>query len=574
MSSTEQHVEPTESSTKLPESHDPNNSSPMLPIDPPTHDHAPLKAWLFTILPLAIHLLGSLALVATLLGYLDGHQFYLERQPEVHLANRTSQSQQLPGYNLLQPEVTTLLSVYLVILRWVAAMWAAPLCWRTIFMLAGKHGIEYRDIKWVVSYGVFRPSTNFQCSLNLLLGFILVFTLVPQPSAPLVTGSISWLPSNKTIDLPDRPDFTLAGYPQDLNVTEQFNYMRAAGANLGTTILKNFNVAWSQAPDPFISKRVIASAARLGIGSTFDSVLLPYFAATQIEWLPEIDNNSLRLLNSMQINNDRLLDQLNLTAAAALIVNETLIGPPTPPPPAWYMLINVGTQSNSKARKCNLSDTFLPANSTIPVFTADIYSYRGIQYPSCFAYAKVSYIAAHGLCSDCRVGSLSTVQNDTEIELVPDYGPVRFATHEMSRYITQMTPLQDSLPDPRFDLEVYAIAFLTRLFSASWNAWADASADQYMVTTGYKPAVSTLTAKISRSRVYGWLALQLSLTFAGAGFIWLQSTSRYPLLGDTAMVAFNIDSTEVSKTPPHEQEKRELLGIELKGDGWKVIVVN
>ncbi|KAF8751906.1 hypothetical protein RHS01_08276 [Rhizoctonia solani] len=528
MSSTEQHVEPTESSTKLPESHDPNNSSPMLPIDPPI-TIMPIKSLVIHDPTIGYPPLGSLALVATLLGYLDGHQFYLERQPEVHLANRTSQSQQLPGYNLLQPEVTS--SVCLP-----------------------------RDPSLVLS----EPTTRFHPGLY----------AGASTFRPLVTGSISWLPSNKTIDLPDRPDFTLAGYPQDLNVTEQFNYMRAAGANLGTTILKNFNVAWSQAPDPFISKRVIASAARLGIGSTFDSVLLPYFAATQIEWLPEIDNNSLRLLNSMQINNDRLLDQLNLTAAAALIVNETLIGPPTPPPPAWYILINVGTQSNSKARKCNLFDTFLPANSTIPVFTADIYSYRGIQYPSCFAYAKVSYIAAHGICSDCRVGSLSTVQNDTEIELVPDYGPVRFATHEMSRYITQMTPLQDSLPDPRFDLEVYAIAFLTRLFSASWNAWADASADQYMVTTGYKPAVSTLTAKISRSRVYGWLALQLSLTFAGAGFIWLQSTSRYPLLGDTAMVAFNIDSTEVSKTPPHEQEKRELLGIEPKGDGWKVIVVN
>ncbi|KAG8730057.1 hypothetical protein FRC11_007492, partial [Ceratobasidium sp. 423] len=91
---------------------------------------------------------GSVAITVTLIYALDGHQFYLDRQPRVKLADGTYESNRLGRYNILQPDVTTMLSVALMLLRWVTAAWAVPLYWRVVFLLAGRNGLRRRDIKW------------------------------------------------------------------------------------------------------------------------------------------------------------------------------------------------------------------------------------------------------------------------------------------------------------------------------------------------------------------------------------------------------------------------------------------
>ncbi|CUA67969.1 hypothetical protein RSOLAG22IIIB_13596 [Rhizoctonia solani] len=518
-------------------------------------------------------------IAVALLYYLDGRRFYLERQPRVQLADGTHRSQRLGGFHLLQSEVTTILSVFLMVLRWVATAWAVPLCWRAIFVLAGNSGLQYRDITWMINHGIFYPSTHFHRPLHLLLGLILISALAPLPSAPLLTGSISWLPSNQTIALPDHPTFQIAGFPSN-DYVRPVGYYSEGLANVATYVVKNFNTAWSRATDEFIFKRVVSAAAHLSTESTIDTVLLPYFVVTRIEWLPKLDAQSYMLLRMMWSADNRVPDRMNSPGGATIIFNAT--DPPSiqkPLPQSWPVLINVDRSNNSTVPyagddSCNSSSTFLPDNTTIPYFYLNGPMIARQLIFGCFAYANVSFKAAHGLCRNCRVGSYSTVQNDTELQEMPDNNMAGIALTDMPQFLSLMAPLQDSLPDRTVNLEVYITALLTRLYSALWNAGVDATAVEFRATTGYKPSVSMPIVDINQYRVYAWLGLQLLFTLSGIGFIMLQSRSRYPLIEDTDMVAFDIDSTEVPKpSPANKCEIQELLKIEPKEDGWKFVVL-
>ncbi|CAE7211815.1 unnamed protein product [Rhizoctonia solani] len=532
------------------------------------------------ILPLAIHFIGTLVVAAALLYYLNGRQFYLERQPRVRLADGTYRSQQLGRYSLLQPEVTTLLSVWLMILRWVAAMWAVPLCWRTIFVLAGRHGVQYRDISWATNYGILYPSTHFRRILNMLLGLVLILTLAPQPPAPLLTGSISWLPSNRTVDLTDRPDLTIAGYPQTPNFSPDANFSASERANIATTVVKYFNTAWSQAAEESTFKRVVPAIARLSAGSTIDSILLPYFAVTGVEWLPIFDDHGQQRLRDALGIDGKAGGQLRnriLESGAAVLLSAPWEPEDTPTARSQLILINIGTDTlpaGTANSDCNSKTTILPTNSTIPALNLDVgNSIGGTSTTNCFAYAKISFDAGHGFCSNCRISSYSTVQNDTELQRMPYYRVIELTLSDMPDFSSLMTPMRDNLPDPTSSLEVYITALLTRLYSALWNSWTDASPEEFRLTTGYKPLVPTLRAEVNHARVYAWLGLQLLFTLAGVLFIGLQSRSRYPLVGNVDMLAFDIDSTEVTKpNAAIKGETPELLRIEPKGDRWKVVV--
>ncbi|KDN37883.1 hypothetical protein RSAG8_09857, partial [Rhizoctonia solani AG-8 WAC10335] len=145
----------------------------------------------------------------------------------------------------------------------------------------------------------------------------------------------------------------------------------------------------------------------------------------------------------------------------------------------------------------------------------------------------------------------------------------------MPQYIPTMTPLKDSLPDLANGVEAYITALLTRLYSALWTSWSDAYGFMHVQSSSYKPALSTLKAEISKTRVYAWLFLQLLATLAGLAFLSLQRTSAYPLLADTSMVAFDIDSTWVPKPDRANMHEREAkLKIEPKEDGWKVVLAS
>ncbi|CAE6412988.1 unnamed protein product [Rhizoctonia solani] len=149
---------------------------------------------------------------------------------------------------------------------------------------------------------------------------------------------------------------------------------------------------------------------------------------------------------------------------------------------------------------------------------------------------------------------------------MPDNNMAGIALTDMPQFLSLMAPLQDSLPDRTVNIEVYITALLTRLYSALWNAGVDATADEFRATTGYKPSVSMLIADINRNRVYAWFGLQLLFTLSGIGFIMLQSRSRYPLVEDTDMVAF--DPSPVRRINARYKSYSKLSPKRMAGNLW------
>ncbi|KAH7335036.1 hypothetical protein B0J17DRAFT_733035 [Rhizoctonia solani] len=568
-----------EQKNKLESAH---SSSPFLSQDPSTAGNGELSEKLITLAPLALHLFGSVAITTTLIYALDGRHFHLDRQPRVKLADGTYQYGQLGRYNILQSDVTTLLSVALVILRWVTAAWAGPLCWRVIFLLAGRNGLRRRDIRWVSSYGVLPPATHLRHSHNLLAGLILIFTLAPYPGSPLVTGSISWVPGSSIIDLPFRPTINLTG-----PAVPDPELEASSGVLLptfSTDVVINFNTAWGQDVEDSVFKRVVPSAAQLPINSTVENVYVPFFSVSRIEWFPKaaIEATIYSTVRGPPTNNayvsffQPFVEQLGQPGAVGLVTNYSYFDPPSSPQ-SLTMLVNVARGHLGYNDECNSTTTFLPNHTTVPSFRLKaLFSGTKLFLEGCYAYANVSYTAGYGTCRACRVGSYSTVQNVTELEDVKTSGIIRYLPVLMREYLPTLTPVRRSLPNMADGLDTYLKAALIRSHSALWNTWNDGfNPDPIPRNSTYKSAFSTLKAEVDQARVCAWLALQLSLTLAGLVFIWLQWNSEHPLNGDTSMIPFDIDSTEVTKPPRSSKcEPKEMLRVEPKGDEWRVVVAS
>ncbi|CAE6503791.1 unnamed protein product [Rhizoctonia solani] len=576
------------------------SQSPLLTQEVPTSSNERrYMPRLLMMAPLVLHCLGSVAIAVTLTQYLHGRRFYLKRRLEVRLADGKVDPTLLGQHRLIQSDITTIVSGLIMILRWVATAWAGPLCWRVVVLIAEINGIRRRDIKWATSYGLLPPKTLFRHRLNLVLGLVLIFTLVPYPASPLLTGSISWVPSSSTLEPASHPTINISGIPRELEPQPNDNWVPDLpeiytwkGFISSSDMVKYFTMPWSQDVEHQVYKRVIPSASQLSINSTVENVTVPFLEITGITWLPQAvaEENVQQKLTAMAEDPTRfpmLLFQLSGTGAAMPILNLTYFDP-NPADPSGFsaltlsLLINVQREPDDMIDICDSTTTILPDGSTIPYFLlkltlspksgpqADSY----VSLARCFVYANVSFKAGSGYCRFCRVTSNSTVQNDVELEEKTTTYSTRDAIRLMPQYIPATAPLRYSLPDPANDLKGYVSALLIRSFSALWNTRNDGHGYLGFNST-YRPAVPTFMAEVDHTRAYVWLALQLSITLAGLTFLWLQSRSSFPVISDTSMFAFDIDSTEVSKPSRlDKQEPKEMLTIEGKEDEWRVIVAS
>ncbi|KAG8731518.1 hypothetical protein FRC11_003934, partial [Ceratobasidium sp. 423] len=91
-------------------------------------------------------------------------------------------------------------------------------------------------------------------------------------------------------------------------------------------------------------------------------------------------------------------------------------------------------------------------------------------------------------------------------------------------------------------------AVLVRSYSGAWTTLNyEFSTEEFYA--GYVPSLPALVADVNRGRVYGWLGIQLSVTLLSVVFLILQSRlSKHPLIGDTSLTAFYLDTTGVPRS--------------------------
>lgn len=529
-------------------------------------------AWASTLWPLVLHLIVSVGIMTLLSSYVNGRQFNLtERRPSVPLPDGTTV--RLSRYTPLQSDVTTFISATLVILRLIAASWASSLCWRSVVFLLGRTGLRQQELEWMISFGVLTPVAYCRDFFIFIIAVILLATVSAQAASPILTGSITWIPSSRLVELRSS---TQLSFPVVSNTDLWYGYSHYFPRREWTVrqAAGLVSLAWGRNVEKDVMKRVLPSASGLNINSTISNVTLPYFSVTVLEWVSDPDS-----LPEDQRNISRIEASVSSFHASRPLVlgmgtfipdtpwNDTLALYPSVISETRLILVVTHWQLDNNATGCELhrSTIFRPLPPSMGF----------IEYnQDCYAFARITYSAGSALCTNCRVSSYSTVQSDSTLSVRQD-----FVTLEALRMMADTTALlvqmNSSIPSSwGSDIDDYIIELLSRSYSGVWTALTNyLGTNSVPLNSNFSPALPSLRAQVELKRVYIWLSIQLLTTLCGVLFLAMQFRTEYELIGDTTMTAFELDSTEVTTEDGRERLKEGgLLKLQPKDGGLKVVV--
>ena len=228
----------------------------------------------------------------------------------------------------LQSDITTALSLAASASRAAAAWWAGKLLWRCAFMLMEKGEIIIAGFSKVVDGGITtllwpRDVANRK---NVFLVYLIIFICFGMDYfSSILTGSVTW-----------QPTFTMVeGFVPVVNITEgtagqDISPYRNESVVVSDTIERGAALAlvsWGNLitnssfltlPSNLTRRPIIQWADTqviqfLPIGSTMDTIRLPYFKVEKFEYItdPEavLSNEQKSLLNDSSIYNPYIKDQ-------------------------------------------------------------------------------------------------------------------------------------------------------------------------------------------------------------------------------------------------------------------------
>lgn len=100
---------------------------------------------------------------------------------------------------LSQNNASTIISALLLGIRIIALSWTTISTWRCAMILMETSGLSLHDLSFFVSYSIivprFQTRTNRETRFFWISVFLSVLLLPIQISAPIATGSVSWVPT-------------------------------------------------------------------------------------------------------------------------------------------------------------------------------------------------------------------------------------------------------------------------------------------------------------------------------------------------------------------------------------------
>jgi len=525
-------------------------------------------AWLLMTIPLILHFLSIVVLTVAIKFYISGHSFNLDSR------------RALTTFAPLQSDITTAISSGISILRIFTTMWTTSTAWRCAFILMENGGISLEQINRLLTWQIHfnsNPISSRKAQAGALISVILLAAFPCQLSGPILTGSITWTPSHgflggKPIDIATSfiiPDWSKYNFSNPMHHLQQ-GHSRSSIATYRKDMVTAAYLAlmawpWqdSSQDGERTMKRVTSRVAHLPIDSTLSNVTLPYFAVTKLEWitdpwteLPEKLIQSVRstsLFNPFynadwQFDSDGAHGQLVHTFA---LIPDADWDMATPPPTPFTgtvtetrILAGVYSQS-TEGPPCSAQSPFGKIPQGIGLANLTVAK----DLPGCYIFARVTYVAGASRCTNCRVSSWITIQNDSSLTVSPDLTTVD-ALDMMPLVALQMVAVGSiSVPKAYNNLDGYAIGLLTRSYGAAWTFLMDNYIDGQ--TGGVKAgvtvriAVPTSKANVLWWRVLLWLMLNMMFTLSGLLFLFLQSLCRQPVVVNPSIAALLLDTSDV-----------------------------
>jgi hypothetical protein len=523
--------------------------------------------------PFVLHFLLTILVAFVTLYLIDssgGNRIYNldHRRPQFVDLDGGKTTGGIKSYRPLQSDITTALSIAASATRAAAACWAGKLLWRCAFMFMEKGEITIAGFSKVVDGGITtllwpRDVANRK---NVFLVYLIIFICFGMDYfSSILTGSVTWQPTFAMV----------AGFVPVVNITEgeaggDISVYRnesviasdaiERGAALALVSWGNLNTNSSYLTLPSnLTRRAIIQWADtqtiqfLPIGSTLDTIRLPYFKVHKFEYItdPEavLSSQQKSLLNDSSIYNPYIKDQ-----GLAAFLPDASWGPgsspnlPDPTNVSESRILSIRVLSPTDLNCTSpYPDSFIPSNVNFyPTLTTNSTRY------SCFAFANVTYTAGGADCQNCKIVSPAVVEGNIDgknLQPVPD--PLTVEALAITPSVgthTLLTVFADVTTDVSTPLNSLAIEFVSRAYQSAWSS--------LVLTLGYigpnnQTSVSfALPAShptVTHWRVYVWAGLHIAILLCGIAFAYWQSRFRHPWFSDPTMIAFQLDTAGIFK---------------------------
>lgn len=232
---------------------------------------------------LVLCLVFPIAITFSMVFWLNGKSFAVDGTPD-------------PNARLTQSDVTTLISVALVMARTVCTTWQALAAWRCVFILLEKDGLSLSEASHLASWRLptftnFRPPPSHgtrDARVRTIAVLVLILSWPAQFVNPIASGSVSWIPSNvyETAPIPISLGTPSASHPWSwyssyANVREQMVKRSAGRASLAATTSGNTNEIALVPP----AQRMVMDLGSSPNTTAVKNVTVPIFKIEEFQWV-------------------------------------------------------------------------------------------------------------------------------------------------------------------------------------------------------------------------------------------------------------------------------------------------
>lgn len=486
---------------------------------------------------------------------------------------------------LSQSDVTTIISVVLVIGRTICSAWQALATWRCAFILLEKNGLSLADTSRLISWRVptpamFGASTLHTARRRRRTGWIVILILLlawpAQFSNPIASGSVSWVPvrvyqtSTSSISLSGSPitSFTWQWFSAYSTVREALVKESAGYAFLASTTMRN----GSGGPHVPPAQRIVTQLKSYPNATAVRNATIPVFRIKDFEWVTD----GMTLPSGIETAvNSHLSGYLNISRpdgplAQTLPGNSALLkDTPWQPLPAdelpraelfsgvKYAAIYISRNDN-KGLGMNFDchsgkSDFDPLPNGIKLINISFSN----GYTDCLAVAKLWITAGVTQCHQTGIPSSANPACLLSSGVLTANTIAVSADVLVQQAFSMMPEVQGvvralGLSDPKGqngNLETHLRNSLIQAYQGSWSALTDYFSDpeQAVQAEIWEPS-PLLQARVVAWRIYLWLGINGLLVASGLLLFVVQSMCRIKAVNDPVIASLMMDSSMVTNT--------------------------
>ncbi|KAF7536549.1 hypothetical protein G7054_g4426 [Neopestalotiopsis clavispora] len=536
-------------------------------------------------LPLA-YLVYTVLFTWVIVFWLNGKSFAVDGSPGIH-------------EGVTQSNVTTLVSVALVVARIISSTWQALAAWRCVFILLETSGLSLSEASHLISrrlptFTLLSPlssrGANHAWTRTIAI-LVLILAWPAQFTNPIANGSIYWIHGTITTSIsfntPSSPSNALSWYYRFPDSRDSL--VKASAARAGLALVALNNATGSSLVPP--AQRIVPNLNSYPAQPVIKNVTVPIFKIEEFEWITNVTELPERILEAVHNSQSGYLNiskytgplEQAIAGTSALLKDEAWRAPsdlrlhPAKPLTSEerYAAISISrywNQGNAAKYDCHSAESVF---DPLPEHLGLINNPWSNNYSDCIAVAKIKVSAGVTNCwqenpspstkPNCLLTNGIVLANNATVSgdvLLPE---VLAAMSEVQGLVAALGLRYTNTMHGA--LEAYLRNSLTAAYQGAWSALVDVVTDpDHNTQTNIWQPSSLLEARVLTGRMYLWLIINNLLVLSALLLFVTQSHYKVHLVKDLIAAAIMIDSSEVASTENEAEHERSTRKLYLQVD--------